>query len=293
MDVLARWANGATSESSKGPLLHLLRMFVIEESVVRQTLQWAKDTAGLDVEHLRSSLAAGRELCELCYSLSKYYEDSIPDCRQQLIEGKGDPVINEKRLPLLEIGEKTNNLVGYLTLLQMDAVVSLINMMEAKSDEERLLVCKHAYTILYEARVKGLSRVITKQMRELPEEVLPSEDLDSLLIGMREIKRFMVSESEAENVRNTIDAHKSGTFSEQLLAYESCDFRKCFASMYGLTRLAYILQEAMGIVRRNLGELEKSFFAEVEERKKKWEELEDRLRRDWGVNPERRTQNHE
>jgi len=104
-------------------------MFVIEESVVRQTMQWAKDVAGLDIEHLRSSLAASRELCELCYSLSKYYGGSIPDCRQQLIEGKGDPVINEKRLPLLEIGEKTNNLVGYLTLLQMDAMASLVGLL--------------------------------------------------------------------------------------------------------------------------------------------------------------------
>lgn len=273
MIVLVRRANGATSESSKGPLLHLLRMSVIEESVVRQTMQWAKDVAGLDVEHLRSSLAAGGELCNLCYSLSRYYEESIPDCRQQLIEGNGDLVINEKRLPLLEIGEKINNLVGYLTLLQMDAMASLINMMEAKSDEERLLACKHAYSILYEARVKGLSRVISKQMRELPEEVLPSEDRDSLLRGIREIKRFMISEEEAERVRNIIDAHKSNSFSEQIVAYESCDFRKSFTSMYGLTKLAYILQEAMGIVRRNLGELEKGFFAEVDERKKNWEKL--------------------
>ena len=251
-------------------------MLVIDESVVRQTMQWAKDVAGLDVEHLRSSLAAGRELCELCYSLSQYYVESILDCRKQLVEGMGDPVINEKRLPLLEIGEKTNNLVGYLTLLQMDATASLINMMEARSDVERLLACKHAYTILHEARAKGLSRVISKQMRELPEEVLPSEDRDGLLKGIREVKRFMISDEDAERVRNKIDAHKSDSFSEQIAAYDSCDVGRCFASMFGLTKLAYIFQEAMSIVRRNLGELEKSFFAEVEERKKKWEELGER-----------------
>lgn len=254
-------------------------MFAIEESAVRQTMHWAKDVAELDVDHLRSSLTAGRKLCELCYSLSKYYEESIPDCRHQLLEGNGDPVINEKRLPLLEIGERVNNLVGYLTLLQMDAMASLINMMEAKSDEERLLACKHAYTILHEARAKGLSRVISKQMRELPEELLPCEDRDSLLKRIREIKRFMISDEEAERVRNKIDAHKSDSFSEQIEAYESCDFGRCFASMYGLTQLTYILQEAMGIVRQNLGILEESFFAEVEERRKKLEVLRERFRR--------------
>ena len=155
----------------------------------------------------------------------------------------------------------------------MDAMVSLINMMEAKSDIERFVACKHAYTILYEARVKGLSRVISKQMQELPEEVLPCADCKDLFKGIREIQRLMISEKEAERVRNKIDAHKSDTFSEQIEAYESCDFGRCFASMYGLTKLAYILQEAMNIVRQNLWKLEESFFAEVEERKKKLEEL--------------------
>lgn len=268
-------------------------MFTIDESMILQTKQWSKDIAELDVVNLRASLAAGRELCEVCYSLSRYYEENIPQCRQQLIEGKGDPVINEKRLPLLEIGERANNLVGYLTLLQMDATVSLVNMLEAKSDVERLVACKHAYTILYEARVKGLSKVISKQMRELPEEVFPSKKCDNLFRAIRRIKRFMISDDEAETVRNKIDSHKSDSFSEQVKAYESCDFGRCFVSMYGLTQLADILQDAMSIVRQNLGELEVSFLVEVGERKKKWEELRERLMSEWSINLEQESHNHE
>ena len=119
------------------------KIFKIENPTVEETQHWAKDIAQIDIEHLRSCLVAGSELCDFCLSLSAYYEKNLAECRKLIEEGKGDPVINEKRLPLLEIGERTNNLSGYLVLLQMDAMMSLINMLEAKSDVERLLTCKH------------------------------------------------------------------------------------------------------------------------------------------------------
>ena len=121
----------------------MLNVFQIVGSSVEDILQWAKDVAGLDANHLLSCMVSCGKLCELCLSLSEYYEQNLSNVRKMIDGGEGDPVVNQKRLSLLEIGERTNNLVGYLTLLQMDAMMSLINMMEAQSDVERLVVCKH------------------------------------------------------------------------------------------------------------------------------------------------------
>ena len=52
-------------------------LFQIEGASVEDTLQWAKDVARLDVNHLRSCLVTCGELCELCISLSEYYEQDL------------------------------------------------------------------------------------------------------------------------------------------------------------------------------------------------------------------------
>ncbi len=248
-------------------------VFSIEEETMDEILHWVTDVAGIDVEHLRSCLVAGSGLCDLCLSLSAYYKENLDECRRLIEDGKGDPIINEKRLSLLEIGERSNNLSGYLALLQMDAMMSLINMLEAKSDVERLLICKHAYTIIYDAKIKGLFRVVSKEMRELPESVLPTERREELWRGISKINRMLLSEEETERVRNNIDAHKSSSFTEQIAAYKQCHFGKCVASMFALIKIAWFIQETLVVVQQNLNVLEKQFEDLVRERIKKMEEL--------------------
>ncbi len=249
------------------------KFFSIEESTVAGILQWAKNIAKIDVDHLRSSLVAGGELCDLCLSLSTYYEENLTECRRLIKEGKGDTVINEKRLLLLEIGERANRLSGYLALLQMDAMMSLIDMLEAKSDVERFLVCKHAYTIIYEAKIKGIYSFVSKEMRNLPEEVLPAELRDELWREIRSVMRLMLSEGEAERVRNNIDAHKSSSFTSQIEAYKQCDFGKGVINMFALMKIAWIIQDVLSTVQKNLNLLERLFEDFVRERMEKWEKL--------------------
>ena len=76
----------------------------------------------------------------------------------------------------------------------------------------------------------------------------------------------MISEEEAEQVRNRIDAHKESSFAKQIAAYRVCDFGRCFASMYALTEIAWILQQSMSIIRQNLGKMEAVFVGEVKAR---------------------------
>ena len=249
------------------------KIFKIENPTVEETQHWAKDIAQIDIEHLRSCLVAGSELCDFCLSLSAYYEKNLAECRKLIEEGKGDPVINEKRLPLLEIGERTNNLSGYLVLLQMDAMMSLINMLEAKSDVERLLTCKHAYTIIHDAKIKGLFRVVSREMSEL--SVLFVKDYAGAKAALKDF--FKRSEEEAEMVRDNVDAHKSSSFTEQIAAYKQCEYGKGVVSMFALMKIAWIIQETIGEVQENLRELEGQFYDLVRERNKRWKELKKQL----------------
>lgn len=255
----------------------LEKIFKIENPTVEETQHWAEDVAQIDIEHLRSCLVAGGELCDLCLSLSDYYKQNIAECRKLMEDGQGDPIVVEKRLSLLEIGERTNNLCGYVVLLQMDAMISLINMLEAKSDVERLLICKHAYTIIHDAKIKGLFRVVSKEMRELPEEVLSSERRDELWRGIKSVNCLLLSEEETEHVRNSIDAHKSSSFTEQIAAFKQCEFGKGVASMFALMKIAWIIQETLSSVQTNLNIIECQFADEVKERIKRWEELRKEL----------------
>lgn len=241
--------------------------------MVEDIQRWVKDVAGLDVDHLRSCMIACGEFSEICLSLSEYYENNLSLARKMIEDGEGDPVVNQKRLPLLEIGERTNNLVGYLALLQMDAMLYLLDMMEAKSDVERLMVCKHAYNIIHDAKIKGLFKVLSKDMNDLPEEVISKSERSGLWKTIKGVVRKMISEEEAEQVRNSIDAHKDSSFAKQIAAYRLCDFERCFATMYALTEIAWILQQTMSIIRRNLGKLEEAFVGEVQERIEKLDAL--------------------
>ena len=252
-------------------------VFAIDNATVEETLRWANDVAHLDVTHLRSTLVAGGKLCDICLSLSTYYEENLQTCRQLINEGKGDPVINQKRLPLLERGMDINNLVGYLTLLQMDATMSVINLMEAQTDSERLLFCKHACTILSDAYDKGLYKIISKDMFSLPDEILPKDACVSLWASVKEVKSEMMTQEEVNTIRNTIDAHKSSSFKEQIDIYRQCNFGKCFASIYALMKISWTMQEAMSIARRNLSALEGDYYKELNERLKKWDDLKAQL----------------
>lgn len=249
-----------------------ISVFEIEETTVTDTLKWAEDK-GIEVDHLRSALEAGKEICDMCLLLSDQYAENLLFCRTLVSEGGGDPVINERRLPLLEVGERINNLIGYLILLQMDAMMSLISMMEAKTNLERLLVCKHAYTIIYDLQDKGLYKVISKEMKGLPEDVISSEERNHLWKQVRDLNRAMIRYDEVDTVRNKISAHKSPSFVEQISAYRKCNFKECFVNTYVLAKLAWIFHNFMSKARYKLIELEDDLFVLAKERLQKLEAL--------------------
>lgn len=253
--------------------LKLENIFEIANSNVEYTLNWAKDTANLSIEQLRKSLVSAGKRCDVYLAMSRRYEEYITEQEQQINKRTGEVEMFLRWLKLMETGKKANDLIGYLTLLQMDAMISLLNMLEAKTDTERLMVCKHAYTILHDAQEKGLFKVVSKEMNSMPNEMLDSEYRIALWKEIKSVIRMMIPRYEVERVRNNIDAHKSASFTEQIDVYKQCDFGKSFANMFALMKIVDILHEAMDIIINNIEMLNEHLSDEAKTRTKRYEEL--------------------
>ncbi len=251
----------------------LENVFQIANTEVEDTLKWAKEDANLNIGRLRELLVYAGKRCDIYLVMSKRYEEYISDQKRQIENSIGYTDILQRWLEILEVGKKANDLIGYLTLLQMDAITSLINILEAKTDTERLVVCKHAYTIIYDVHDKGLFGVVSKEMRNMPEEVLESKYRDVLWKEIKGVMKLMMGKQEVVKVRNSIDAHKSASFTEQIEAYKQCGFGKSCANMYALIKIIDILQETMDLVKRNIEVQEEKLFAETKESEKMFKEL--------------------
>ena len=114
-------------------------------------------------------------------------------------------------------------MLGFAMILKMDAESMLIGMLTAESDTERIVVSKHAYTIVAEARNNDLFSVLARRMKDYPDVILPKEDYDDLWGKNRKLVRGMTSSILSNRVRNFIDAHRH-SFSEQLDTYMSVDW---------------------------------------------------------------------
>lgn len=136
-------------------------------------------------------------------------------------------------------------LMGFVSLLEMDAISLLISILTAESDVERKMLSKHAYTIVFEAREKGLFQKVSKEMKRFPESLLPKKDNDEL---WRIIKKELNNMSEIgveHTIRNRIDAHKSSSFECQYETFRSCNWGQ---AVYDLLALIQISDRLLGVI---------------------------------------------
>ena len=136
-------------------------------------------------------------------------------------------------------------LMGFVSLLEMDAISLLIGILTAESDVERKMLSKHAYTIVFEAREKGLFQKVSKEMKRFPESLLPKKDNDEL---WRIIKKELNKMSEIgveHTIRNQIDAHKSSSFECQYETFRSCNWGQ---AVYDLLVLIQISDRLLDVV---------------------------------------------
>ena len=128
-------------------------------------------------------------------------------------------------------------LMGFVSLLEMDAIFLLIGILTAEGNVERKMLSKHAYTIVFEARQNGLFQKVSKEMTAFPESLLPKKENDEL---------WSMSGLKVEHtIRNHIDAHISSSFECQYETFHSCNWGQ---AVYDLLVLIQISDRMLGVI---------------------------------------------
>lgn len=136
-------------------------------------------------------------------------------------------------------------LMGFVSLLEMDAISLLISILTAESDVERKMLSKHAYTIVFEAREKGLFQKVSKEMSAFPESLLSKQENDELWSRIKKDLKSMSGIKVEHTIRNQIDAHKSSSFERQYETFRSCNWGQ---AVYDLLVLIEISDKLLDVV---------------------------------------------
>lgn len=136
-------------------------------------------------------------------------------------------------------------LMGFVSLLEMDAISLLISILTAESDVERKMLSKHAYTIVFEARQKGLFQKVSKEMKSFPESLLSKQENNELWSIIKKDLRSMSDIGVEHTIRNRIDAHKSSSFECQYETFRSCNWGQ---AVYDLLALIQISDRLLGVI---------------------------------------------
>ena len=118
------------------------RVFEIADSYVQDILEWVENEACLDLAKLEENLIYAGKKSEVYLALIKHYQKEIDRFDKESRSIILDIYPSDDWRELLQSGYDATNLAGYLTLLQMDALTSLINIEKATSDAERIMLCR-------------------------------------------------------------------------------------------------------------------------------------------------------
>lgn len=136
-------------------------------------------------------------------------------------------------------------LMGFVSLLEMDVISLLIGILTAESDVERKMLSKHAYTIVFEARQKGLFRKVSSEMKAFPEYLLSKKENDELWSVIKKELKSMSDIKVEHTIRNQIDAHKSSSFECQYETFRSCNWGQ---AVYDLLVMIQISDRLLGVI---------------------------------------------
>ena len=145
-------------------------------------------------------------------------------------------------------------LLGYVMLLRIDALFQLKELLSARTETEKIVACKHSYTIIAEARNNNLFSVVSKEMWNYPEHIFPRNEYDSLWKENKSLLKFITKASKANSIRNCIDAHKL-SFSEQMKAYASMDYLQCILDMFFLIIITQNIDGSLRKINIRIGRL--------------------------------------
>ena len=230
--------------------LSFKEIFILSDSEKEKIELLQNEDICIAPELLREHLdLAGKRCCIYEYLLN-YYEDEIAKTRNK-IEQNQLPIL-EGWLKILQTHGNVYEMMGYLTLLQMDALTTTIGLLQAQNDTEKIMLSKHAYTIIYEAINDNLPHKVSNEMHKYPVEIVDDQELSLFWKDINSMLKKVMDINNAKEIRNNIDAHKNHSFLKQISIYKRCQWTESIIYLSIFIKLVNVIQNYMNIIEKNM-----------------------------------------
>ena len=240
-------------------------IFVLSDSEKEKIQQFSEKGICIEPELLREHLEYAGKRCCLYESLLNYHEEVIAKTLEEIEKNAFSSYAPEKWLTILQTHRNIYEMMGYLTLLQMDAITTTICLLQAQNDTERIMLSKHAYTIIYEARINDLSKKVSKEMRLYPNEVVNIQELSDFWKNINSILKQIMDIEFAKEIRNNIDAHKNNSFISQIALYRECQWGESIIYLSIFTKIVDLIQDYMNIINNNMKKVYNKYTTDIKE----------------------------
>lgn len=252
-------------------------IFVLSDSEKEKIQQFSEKGICIEPELLREHLEYAGKRCCLYESLLNYHEEVIAKTLEEIEKNAFSSYAPEKWLTILQTHRNIYEMMGYLTLLQMDAITTTICLLQAQNDTERIMLSKHAYTIIYEARINDLSKKVSKEMRLYPNEVVNIQELSDFWKKINSILKQIMDIEFAKEIRNNIDAHKNNSFLRQITLYRECQWAESIIYLSIFTNLVDLIQDYMNIINNNMKKVYNKYTTYIKEYIEKLDQIKKEL----------------
>lgn len=252
-------------------------IFVLSDSEKEKIQQFSEKGICIEPELLREHLEYAGKRCCLYESLLNYHEEVIAKTLEEIKKNAFSSYASEKWLTILQTHRNIYEMMGYLTLLQMDAITTTICLLQAQNDTEKIMLSKHAYTIIYEARINDLSKKVSKEMRLYPNEVVNIQELSDFWKNINSILKQIMDIEFAKEIRNNIDAHKNNSFIRQITLYRECQWVESIIYLSIFTKLVDLIQDYMNIVNNNMKKVYNKYTTDIKEYIEKLDQIKKKL----------------
>lgn len=252
-------------------------IFVLSDSEKEKIQQFSEKGICIEPELLREHLEYAGKRCCLYESLLNYHEEVIAKTLEEIEKNAFNSYAPEKWLTILQTHRNIYEMMGYLTLLQMDAITTTICLLQAQNDTERIMLSKHAYTIIYEARINDLSKKVSKEMRLYPNEVVNIQELSDFWKNINSILKQIMDIEFAKEIRNNIDAHKNNSFIRQIALYRECQWGESIIYLSIFTKLVDLIQDYMNIINNNMKKVYNKYTTDIKEYIEKLDQIKKEL----------------
>ena len=252
-------------------------IFVLSDSEKEKIQQLSEKGICIEPELLREHLEYAGKRCCLYESLLNYHEEVIAKTLEEIKKNAFSSYAPEKWLTILQTHRNIYEMMGYLTLLQMDAITTTICLLQAQNDTERIMLSKHAYTIIYEARINDLSKKVSKEMRLYPNEVVNIQELSDFWKNINSILKQIMDIEFAKEIRNNIDAHKNNSFIRQIALYRECQWGESIIYLSIFTKLVDLIQDYMNLINKNMKKVYNKYTTDIKEYIEKLDQIKKEL----------------